>query len=108
MDLIATPLEEDEVEEDKGCKALTDANDTDIETAHSTISESETDEEGQSLLVSRFERLDAPAVFQGSPVWHASYMSACTRMTQPLEIYLRIYAKTHTITSFVGSCRRRN
>lgn len=40
MDLVITPLEEDEVEEDRGCMALTDANDMDIETRHFTISES--------------------------------------------------------------------
>ena len=51
MELIVTPLE--------------DVNDTDIETRHSTISESETDEEEQSLLVPRFERSEPPAVLQG-------------------------------------------
>ena len=65
MELVVTPVEEGEVEEGR---ALTDANDTDIETRHSTISETETDEEEQFILVPWFERSEPPAVLQGPSV----------------------------------------
>ena len=108
MDLVIGPLEEDEVEEYRGCTALIDANDMDIETRHFTIFESETDEEEQSRLVSRFE----PAACRSSRVLVGIRCGTAPRQ------YVHVNVQTDDTAlrglppdlrkDAIGSCRRRN